>query len=172
MRRKRLHLLKPLAVLVVVALIAYVSITTWRFFHRPLFHNTFAAHIERKVLLPEWWPFPMPIVDRAGNLVLLDEPTNLVVVIPTGSGSYQGQRMPQSTAAGMVLELTTEPPRSVLVPTSPNHLFICDLTGKVVLEESLREGAARRLFDSIDTDTADAATLLREKLPVILKTPG
>lgn len=142
--------------------LVYVAISVWRYTHRPMFFNTFTRHPDRG-LMPRWWAFPFPPVDRAGNLVLMDSRRNLIVVVPTGEAECQGQRMPVETRGGVVLELSTTPPRSISVPCDANRLFILDTSGKVVSTTVLGKQMAEQLFDLVDNDTPDASRLLREK---------
>lgn len=162
-KRIRLYRRRAVYVLLFVAPMAYIAVTVSRYLDRPPFCNTFAIHPERG-FLPEWWLFPWPVTDRTGNLVLLDEKLNLLVVIPTGDPHYQGQRVPIASSDGSYIDLTIEPPRRVQVPTPANRLVIFDAIGEISFEAELLPSESSALFDQIDDQTGDAATVLREEI--------
>jgi hypothetical protein len=152
-----------LALMVLLCAACFGATIAFRYYHRPLFHSTFSVH---GGILPRWWPFPFPIVDKRGNMALVDEPSNLLVVIATGQPGYQGQKVPVTEGDHASLDLDTSPPITIDIPKDVDSLIIYR-NGSPPARIRLDGGEAIKIFNSIQTatDIMDLAIVRSKALP-------
>jgi hypothetical protein len=159
----RLRRLEVILALAVFCAACVGSTIAFRYYHRPLFHSTFAVH---GGILPRWWPFPFPVVDTHGNMALIDEPSNLLVVIATGQPGYQGQKVPVTEGDHARLDLDTSPPITINIAKDVDSLIIYR-NGSPPVKTQLNAGEAMKIFTSIqdETNVMDLAIARGKVLP-------
>lgn len=136
--------------------------TVLEYFDRPMFSNEFRRHPDRGIL-PQWWPFPLPLWDQKGTVALVDKRLNLLVLIATEDKEMMSSPVKKPVAGGVDLVLLDE--SRYFVPRESNVCLIYRRNEQTPQRIALREGNAAVFFEKMEADPSDFVEIIDPSPP-------